>query len=189
MKKIVFIILTLVTSCDLLNTRDPEDPVIERSSYIVPVSPEILFQNLISSFEEKILENYISCFVDLNYIEKQYRFVPAAGSISQFAELANWSLEAERSYFNNLRTIPGENIPMLLSLYNERSEPIGDSAVYQFDYSLQIPVVDESGSNEYQGSVLFRIYRDSRQQWAIGEWEDIKIEGHISWSELKGRYY
>lgn len=185
----MIIILAFIWSCDLLTTRDPEDPIIERSSYIVPSTPDILFQNLSSSFEEKILENYIACFVDINYISKQYRFVPAAGSISQFAELANWNLDAERSYFNNLRTISGDNMPMLLSLYNERSEPIGDSAVYQFDYRLQVPLADENNSDEYEGSVLFRIYRDSRQQWAIGEWEDIKKENKISWSELKGRYY
>ncbi len=185
MKKYTIIFLVLLFSCDLLDTRDPEPPDMGGETIVAPKEEHILFSNLIYSFREKNLEYYISCFVDASFSDKQFKFIPSTGSISA----QSWDMESERTYFNNLRVIPGEGIPITLTLSNEIRNPLGDSAVYQYDYSLIVPVYGQQESNTYKGTAIFRIYKDSRQQWAIGEWEDIKLDNFMSWSDLKGRYY
>ena len=66
---------------------------------------------------------------------------------------------------------------------------MGDSANYQFEYSLILGIQNETIPSSYEGSLLFKINVDRQQQWVITEWEDIKKADFPSWSELKGRFY
>lgn len=188
MKLLLVILLAYVMiSCDLLDTREPEKPDAPRTNFITPTTPDLLFQNLSESLKEKVVENYMSCFVDESFLETKYKFIPSAGSIAQFNILADWDLNSERQYFNNLQSATQTGVPIILQLLNEINQPYGDSAVYQYDYILSIPLEGESVT--YQGSAQFNIRVDSRNYWVITEWEDTKKENSPSWSELKGRYY
>ncbi len=190
MRYLILIIMMLLSGCDLLTTRTPEKPVSPRTNFIPATTPPILFSNLKFSLEEKVLENYLSCFVDTAFLKKKFVFTPSSGSVSQYSSLINWNLEAERQFFNNLVAIIKKGYPITLKLTNELSTPLGsDSAVYHYDYDLTIPTEDKTIPNEYIGSAQFKIYNDSRNQWVIAEWQDIKKENNPSWSELKGRLY
>lgn len=190
MKYYYFLILLMsVTSCDLLSTRDPEDPSSTRSNFAAATTPEILFQNMVESFREKIVENYMACFVDPAFLDVEYNFIPSAGSASQFSVLNDWSVDLEQQYFSNVRSIVLENSPIGLELSNEIANLSGESAIYQFDYILTVPTSDASIPTNYEGNVQFRINLDSRQIWVITEWQDTQRENLPSWSELKGRFY
>ncbi|MFC2135550.1 hypothetical protein ACFLTH_13130 [Bacteroidota bacterium] len=190
MKNCYFLIfLILLNSCDLLSTRDPEDPSSTRSNFVAATTPEILFQNMVESFREKIVENYMACFVDQAFLDTQYSFIPSAGSASQFNILNDWSVDLEQQYFSNVRSIVFENSPIGLEFSNEISNPSGESAIYQFDYTLTVPTSDPSVPSSYQGTVQFNINLDSRQIWVITEWQDTQRDNLPSWSELKGRFY
>ena len=89
MKKICLILIVLLCGCSLTETREPEDPQAPRSDFIAATTPEILFNNLIKSLEEKITENYLSSFVDTSFLKVQYNFIPSASSLTQFSDLAN----------------------------------------------------------------------------------------------------
>lgn len=181
--------MLILAGCDVFSTRSPEDPEGGRSSFIPATTPEILFQNLIDSFSEKIAENYLACFVDQAFLNREYKFIPSAGSVSQYSVLTYWDIEAERQYFNNVRSISNSEAPIILELLNEIATPQGDSASYQYDYRLMISSVDQSIPPSYEGSLQFKIHLDNRQQWVITEWQDIKKDNFSSWSELKGRFY
>lgn len=188
MKKIIFFLFFLsLTSCDLLTTRNAEQPDTLANSNIPATSPDILFQNLKSSLEEKVLENYMQCFVDSSYSKKKFRFIPSSGSISQFPVLANWNLESERQYFKNQKTISKQGNSITFILTNQFNTQFGDSAVYQFDYKLNISVNDQTINGECQGTMQFKISLDSRNQWMIVEMDDFKKNSFQSWSELRGR--
>lgn len=190
MKNVYFLIfLIFVGGCDIFSTRDPEDPSSTRSNFVAATTPEILFQNMIESFREKIVENYMACFVDRAFLDIEYSFIPSAGSASQFTILNDWSVELEQQYFRNVRSIVLENSPIGLEFSNEISNPSGESAIYQFDYRLTVPTSDPNVPSDYEGTVQFRINLDSRQIWVITEWQDTQIENLPSWSELKGRFY
>ncbi|MFA3783227.1 hypothetical protein ABRY23_09215 [Melioribacteraceae bacterium 4301-Me] len=190
MRYIVLTLLFISTSCDLLTTRTPQKPESPRVIFLPATSPAILFQNFKSSLEEKILENYLSCFVDTAFLKKKFIFTPSTGAVSQYSNLINWNLDAERQFFNNFISVVKKDYPITLKLTNELSNPLGsDSAVYQYDYELSFVTDDPTLPNMYTGSAQFKIYNDSRKQWVIVEWLDIKKENKPSWSELKGRLY
>ena len=187
-KKYLILILMFLSGCDLLSTRDPEEPNTPRSDYLPAISPDILFSNMQNAFEEKIIENYMASFVDPAFISIPFIFIPSAGATAVFPNLSDWNINAERQYFNNLITATIPNLPITLSLENEIKNTFGDSAVYQFDYEISIPVNDESIPKEYKGSLIFNIYLDVQNQWVISRWQDIKSSENPSWSELKGRF-
>lgn len=192
MRKEYFILALLVfalNSCDLLSTRDPEKPKSVGSNFITPTTPDLLFQNLKSSVEEKILENYLACFVDSTYLNKRYTFISSGSSTVLYPILSSWNINSERQYFSNLivRIQSGSSISLKYS--NIVNTPLGDSAVYSFDYTLTVNSSNTSITGEYQGTSRFKIFLDSRNQWAIGEWQDSKKDNFACWSDLKGRTY
>ncbi len=189
MKLVYFTLIIFLFSCGLTDTRQPEDPETPRSDFIAATTPEILFNNLTKSLEEKITENYLSSFVDTSFLNIKYSFIPSASSLNQFSDLANWNIESERQFFNNLKAVAVENSPIILVLQNENSNIQIDSAIYEYDYNITLTTSDASLSNMYEGSVRFTIHRDSRNWWVISKWEDIESGTNPSWSELKGRLY
>ena len=187
--KLTYLILSFIIfqGCDLLSTRDPELPDAGRSSFIPATTPDLLFNNLKNSLKEKVVENYIGCFVDPAFLNRPYIYIPSAGSGIQFDVFLDWNVYSERQYFNNVKAAASENSPIVLQLLNEISNIVGDSAIYQYEYELTIPFQEES--TLYKGICSFHIRNDSRSQWVITRWEDIKNQEFPSWSDLKGQYY
>ncbi|MDQ7816794.1 MAG: hypothetical protein RDU14_07170 [Melioribacteraceae bacterium] len=190
-KNILYItfLSAILISCDLLTTRDPEDPDKLGSSNIPATSPQVLLQNLKSSMEEKILENYLACLVDSSFLKKKFQFVPATGSVTQYPVLNIWDLSSERQYFNNLKSNLSQGANISLQFINAVNTPLGDSAIYSLDYTLQITSNNLTFAGQYSGSALLKIFLDSRNQWVIVDWQDIKKENLLCWSDLKGRTY
>jgi hypothetical protein len=183
----ITLIALAVAGCDLLETRTPEKPSQDRTDFTTATTPEILFQNLKDSFKDKVVENYLACFVDTLSLDKKYRFIPAASALSQYPILNNWNLNSEKQYFNNLKVTVKENSPITLELTSESKNLLGDSAVFQYDYQLTIP--KEESETVYKGISTFKILQDNKNQWVIVEWEDSKNEDAPTWSKLKGEYY
>lgn len=191
MRLIVILILPalLFISCDLFTTRPSEEPESPRSNYNIATTPEILIQNLKDSFRDKVSDNYLACFIDSSFSDKKFSFLPSAESSSKYPFLMNWSLQGERSYFINLINSVSEDASIVLNMENEEKNFSGDSTVYSAQYSISIPVTDDQKPKYYQGTLRFIMLRDSRLQWVIYRWEDVKDKNFLSWSELKGRYY
>jgi hypothetical protein len=181
--------LIFLFSCDLFTTRNPAAPTSASNSLIPATTPDVLFKNLKTALEEKVIENYLSCFADPSFLKKKFHFIPSSGSVSQFPVLNNWGIEEERQYFNNQKTISLTGKSITLSLTNIKNTPLGDSAVYEIDYSLALSAKEQNISGVYDGSAQFKIYLDSRNQWVIVSWEDFRKGNVKSWSELKGRLY
>ena len=182
------IILLSFVSCDLLTTRTPEPPNSGRSEQITAVTPEQLFENLQNSFKEKFLDNYLTCLVDTIYLNKKFVFIPAPTAASQYPVLSNWDLNSEKQYFNNLISQTKKDVPIVLTLTQTASNVFGDSAFYQFDYSLIVPFNGSEESTTYSGLCKFSVYLDNSNKWVIVRWEDVAQNDKPSWSQLKGRF-
>jgi len=190
MKKIILLlIICVLESCNLFSTREPELPTTSSTSQIPATTPEILFKNFKSSIEEKVVENYLACFVDQAFLNKKFRFVASANSLTQNPALNDWGIEAERQYFNNLKTIALTGNSLNLKLLNLVNTPLGDSAIYQYDYEFQVQTKDESINSTYKGTAQFKINLDKRNQWVITNWQDLSKDNSKTWSDLKGRLY
>ncbi len=191
MKNLLLLIslIFIITSCELFTARDSEEPNSLSSSLVPATTPDILFSNFKTSVESKIVENYLACFVDQTSLQKKYSFIASSGSRVQFPVLSSWGIEAERQYFNNIKTLSLSGNSITLKLSNQINTPLGDSALYQFDYLLSIQTKDQTITGDYQGTAQFKIYLDSRNQWVIVSWEDLRKDNLRSWSDLKGRMY
>lgn len=180
---IYLILLNLIVSCEIFETRDPELPTNSNNTFTPASTPDILFSNLINSFNEGVVENYLYCFVDQATLDKEYIFTPSTLALEKYPGLTDWSLNSERIYFSGLLSdTGGEAITVLLE--NEIGNTQGDSAIFFFDYTLILPVKNEV----YKGSSEFTIFLDSRNQWFITGWRDFEKGEEPSWSELKGKY-
>ncbi|MCB9250291.1 MAG: hypothetical protein H6613_17940 [Ignavibacteriales bacterium] len=181
--------LLLFSGCDLLTTRNAEDPETGRSSYIVATTPDQLFTNLKNSFSEKVEKDYSSNFVDSSFLKIDYKFVPSSEAIVKFNILTEWNLEAEKAYFKNLINSVDENKQIVLNLQEISRSVEGTTASLNYDYSITLPIETEGLPNFYKGNAFFKINLDDNNQWVITEWIDNKTEDFPSWSELKGRFY
>lgn len=181
----IILLSFVVISCDIFTTRNPEEPNKPSSNFLPATSPEILFQNFKSSIEEKIIENYMSCFVDTTFLKKRFNFIPAIGSVSQYTVLSSWSINEEKQYFNNLKAILPQGRNIVITFDKTQENLFNDSAYYFIDYSITINSNIIGGT--YKGTAQFKIFADSRRQWVIVEWQDIKKENYLCWSDLKGR--
>lgn len=177
-----------MTSCDLFSTREEETPKNIGSTYVPPTTPKLLFENLKNSLSEKVLENYMSSFVDSAFLNSNFKYVASAGAEATFQTLAEWNLASERIYINNVFSSV-QNSKITLTLLNENSTPQGDSSLYFYDYTLNVPTDNPELPTTYKGSVEFTIKLDSRNQWVITRWRDIQFDDLPSWSELRGRFY
>ncbi|MGE5432731.1 MAG: hypothetical protein ACM3QX_16730 [Syntrophomonadaceae bacterium] len=183
MKKYLFILFLLtLSSCEIFNTRNSEDPHTPRGSYQPATTTEILIQNLQNSFKDKLNDNYMACFSD-----KVFSFSPSAGSVSKYSFLQTWTRQDEGQFFNNLINSVPQNSIITLSFSNPETNPQGDSTSFTAGYEISVPFLDEQKPRFYKGSLHFTMIRDNKLQWVISYWMDIQNEQYPSWSELKGR--
>lgn len=191
LSKIIFFLILLIysVSCNLLETRDAEDPDTNRSSYVIATTPDQLFINLKNSFTEKIVKDYTSSFVDSSFLSKEFMFTPSSEAIFKYNALTEWDLEAEVTYFRNLVNAVAENKNIQLNLELLSNSVEGNSESRNYNYSILLPEIDESTSLLYEGNAFFKVNLDANNQWVITEWTDTKTGDNPTWSELKGRFY
>jgi hypothetical protein len=182
--------LLLFSGCDIFDTRQAERPVNSRSSFEFPASPEIVVQNLTNSLLEKNSQDYIACLVDSNYCAKTYSFVPSSGTGSIYPALAgDWSVKSEEQYFKNIVVKLTTDQGITLTLSNEKYYQGVDSTVYTADYKIQLPQSAVFTNSFFQGSLSFTMIMDSRSEWVITRWIDVKSPTDLCWSDMKGLYY
>ncbi len=162
-----FILIFAHVACNLLETRDAEDPDTNRSSYIIATTPDQLFINLKNSFTEKIVKDYTSSFVDSSFLSLQFIFTPSSEAIFKYNVLTEWDLEAEEIYFRNLTNAVEENKNIQLNLELLSNSVEGNSESRNYNYTISLPEIDESTSLTYEGNVFFKVNLDANNQWVI----------------------
>jgi hypothetical protein len=186
----ILILVLLFAGCDIFDVRDAEKPESPRDNYQLAATPDILISNFINSLKDKNVENYLSCFADSSFSEKDFNFSPSAGAGSQFPIfLQNWTKQDERQYFNRMKAVVNEELPVTLILNNNLINHLGDSAVFTASYSLTVPHNDNDIPVSFSGDMKLSISTDSRNVWVIYFWQDIKNSNSPSWSELKGLFH
>lgn len=188
MKKIILLICFLTAGCNLLSTRNPAEPENRPRNYLTPTTPDILLSNLKESFKDGYIEYYIECLVDQSFLSREFKFYPTASAYQN--SFIDWNVDAEKQYFNKLKSIINTNTPVTLTLLNESYSPQGsNSTLVTAEYELKFSPIDGGFPGEYRGALEFKMFVDSRGQWVIVEWRDIIKEGFLSWSDLKGSLY
>jgi len=191
MRTIVSALLTAgMLGCSLFDTREPENPVQSSASYDPPTTVDIVFGNIVSSFQDINSVNYARSFADSSFAGRSFIFEPTSQASGQYAGVfASWTKMSEQQYFDNFKAqLQPSGVPVLI--INRTSEsPGADSAFVEGTYQLGIPHTITGVPQSATGRFQFYLLRDSRQYWVIWRWADLANQpGDFTWSDFKGTF-
>lgn len=188
-KPAFLIILILIQSCGLFDSREVEMPTESRSTFIQPTSPDLVLTNLIFSISEKNLDNYMRCFVDSNFSNKRYRYFADAVSQTSYPVFQTWNLSSERIYYSNLISATDPNAASNLFADNYTINTAIDSAIVDMDYIFVFGHNRQSVAVEAKGKLRFVMGTDTRGLWSIYDWYDfIDNNNDTTWSVVKANF-
>ncbi len=183
------LLLAGAAGCGLFEPRDPEEPSQSSLNYRPPTEPTVVIANLQSAVEQRNQANYISCFSDAARGAQPFVFIPSADAAASYGgTLAFWTLDDERSYFQNLIARSGQQAYASLSLTLKTTTVTSDSVVSAYDYILVFEHNESGFPRTARGSMQFTFREDASNFWAIQRWVDFKTTNDVSWSDFKGKF-
>jgi len=188
--KVCLLIMLVISlnSCGLFETRDPEDPTNNKSSYLPPTSANIVISNFINAIQEKNTENYMANF-SANNSEELFVFQPTANAFAIYTSLFDsWDIDDERRSFLSMVSNLTEEAKPVLAISNQKFDVLSpDSAVFIADYILNLSHNLGSIDTDFSGTLQFTLFPKSDGLWCIQRWVDIKTQQDSleSWSILK----
>lgn len=177
----------LLISCELFETREPQPPSTNQSSFRPPDTDEIVFENFKNAIAEANTDNYIRCFADGQTTEKKFEFIASTEWNLTFSGIfSNWTLENERQYFHNMgKPTPGQNSPKLFISNKNRYQSLPDTVIYQFDYKFYFPHQRIGIIDTVSGNMLLYITSKPTPKCFIFRWIDNKTTSDFTWSYWK----
>lgn len=186
MKVLSFLLpVFLLTGCDWFEPRQHEPPSSFRSSFVQPIVPEDVTENLRLSFSEANKENFRKCLGNPDEPDS-YVFFPSP-ELQGLIPLLDQ--EQEVSSFSNLilDLLPNEKKITLQFLEPKLVNQI-DSAEWRADYRLLIPRSSTDYPSFIDGKMILTLRKDKQGFWFIHRWRDYSLSGNYCWSQLKWRF-
>ncbi len=171
--------------CDIFTTRDPETPTQNNSTFIQPVTADIVLENLKNSIAQNNTDNYVRCFVDSTTSPRTYIFVPSVEINAQYSSVfSSWTSDNERHYFQNFG-LPLNGTPYLTFSGTTTLAVSSDSVVYSMNYSFFFPHRRAGIAQSVKGNMQLYIGANSQRIWSIYRWQDNKTDSDSTWSYWK----
>jgi hypothetical protein len=184
---IAFCGIIFLSSCDLFSLRDPEPPIDTQSSWIPPVSWDLVLVNFQNAILEKNIENFIRCFANPTFSDSTFHFDADPEVAAIHPEIFEaWSLDHERVVLQQMFSyIPEDSASAVIFTDDEWQTEIPDHVVFSGNYTLELHHTHGIWDRFYFGFLEFHMTTDQRGEWSIYRWIDDGIAGSPSWSELK----
>lgn len=179
-----------VSSCNLFETRDPDNPITGNQTLPPPLTKEALYGNFQSSLQQKNIVEYEKLFADSSTHRQQFLFVPNQSSAARYSAIfPTWNKTSEVDYFRNVTSAVGSSsiqftvtaAPTILTYQS-------DSAVYTIQYSLFVPHGRPGIPTQFDGRSELYMSPNRNNIWMIYRWIDFETKKDSSWSELKGQF-
>lgn len=185
---VIFLVaLCVMAGCakDPFSTRQAEDPVGEKGTYITPIDPLIGLENLRYAMIEQNIGHYRQTYSETLAFTFDFLLVDRPDSAS------GWDAIEENRIAGNLLA-DADSIALVWDLTEGRSDRFDDSTAFLYR-TYDIAVVRDSGgtavTNVYQGEFIVRMARDALDLWSIVAWEDLHLSAtQPSWADLKSSY-
>ena len=167
--------------------RDPEPPVTVRSSWIQPLRPELVLENMQNAVHERNADNFVRCLASQEYGERIFRFDPDPKVAQDYPGLfMAWDRDRELAVIRQaFAIVPADSAAVLVWTEDVREFTAVDSAVTVKQYRLEFPHTRSDLPRVFEGHVEFRLAEDTRGEWAIYRWIDNALAESHSWSLLK----
>lgn len=186
----VLFILIILSGCkNPFKTRKSPPPKGQVGTWSTPSKPEIVLENLMHSYNEKIIENFNLCLSD------SFVFSAPEDSIEMEYLFSNWDKSTEKmvtaNIFNTSRQHP-DSIDFLLFMdFNTiRKMEVDSTEILFIDYTLSIwRFKPEDEVIEAEGTSTFHLKETGLNWWSIYFWEDRpKSSGGYNWANFKAEY-
>ncbi len=176
----------LFLSCDLLNTRDPQNPDAGNQTLPTAFTKEILIDNFQKSFQQKNIQEYAKLFTDSSFL-----FLPTQSALARYsAVFSSWNKTSESDYFRNAMTAIGAASSPQIFFINSSTIPYhSDSALYMADYTVFVPHTRANITIQFAGRSELYLSPNKNNIWTIYRWIDFETKKDSSWSELKGQFF
>ncbi|MEI7906075.1 MAG: hypothetical protein WCI84_01825 [Bacteroidota bacterium] len=174
----------LLLSCNLFDTRDPENPVADNQTLQPATSASMLISNFTTAFQQKNLQEYQKLFAD-----STFRFIPTQSASARYsAVFLSWNKTSESDYFRNAITeIGNASTPQLSFTTVSNIQFQSDSVAYTMDYIVYIPH-SRTTAKQCTGRSELYMAPNKNNIWSIYRWVDFETKKDSSWSELKGQF-
>ncbi len=172
----------LLISCNLFQTREPENPVSGSNTLEQATSPNIVINNLQASFQQKNIQEYEKLFNDTLIV-----FVPTPSAAARYnVVFSSWNRNSESQYFRNMITAVGTaSAPQLSLSVVSTVQYQNDSAQFTLDYTIFVP---NAATDQFSGRTELVLSPNKNSIWTIYRWIDYETKKDSSWSELKGQF-
>jgi hypothetical protein len=194
---LILVLIACIFGCkNPFRTRKSPPPIVSEGTWETPSQPEIVIQNLLYAYNEKIIGNFVQCLAD------SFRFSAPEDSIDAVNQgrtdlYAGWNLSVELSVttriFDISRQYP-DSISYVLSFKLTPPVPddIGDSlATLSREYEL-LTISGKSAPPEStlaKGIATFWMRETSLNWWSIYLWKDIAAVANTpDWADFKAQY-
>lgn len=187
---ILLFLTALLSGCrNPFDTRKPEAPIVSKSSWIPPLSPDKVLVNLQNAVAERNTENFVRCLADPSYSNRLFYFEPNPETTTSYPGMfSNWGVEKEKTVAQQMFSlVPSDSVCQLTWTKILREIVSADTAVMFRQYRLEINHKPSVLPTVFEGLAEFRLSTDQRGEWMIYRWTDNSVSGSISWSELKAK--
>lgn len=192
---ILFIGIFLLECKNPFKTRKSPPPKGQVGTWSTPSKPEIVLENLMHSYNEKIIENFNLCLSDSFVFSAPEDSIEAA-NINQDYLFADWNQNMEKrvtaNIFNIFKQYP-DSIDFSLYLNFEtisKGEQTDSTEVLFIDYILSIwRFKPEEEMIKATGIATFHLKETGLNWWSIYFWEDHPKTSDVSdWADFKIEY-
>ncbi len=186
--------MSMLNSCDMFSTRNPESPDVLSSDYPPATSTDVLIDNLINSLNNLNYDAYLNCFADKSKESiADFEFIPAGDAVANFPGLfMNWTISNETRNIKAFFAAVDETQNPVLSFSDAKYEiRTADSSVFSAGYYLRVKLKDKQAEDIYSGTLYFTFIAETNGIWKILRWTDISIminAPNNSWSMLKAKF-
>jgi hypothetical protein len=177
-------------------TRESPPPKTIEGTWDTPFRPDIVIQNLLYAYNERVIGNFILCLCD------SFSFSAPEDSVKAIQDnreelFAGWNRSTEISVTTNIFTTFRQNVDSvsyLLLFYPQPpvTDDIGDTtAVLLRDYELLVFHLksDPPETTLAKGTATFHMKQTSLNWWSIHFWGDIpKESGGYDWGDFKAEF-
>ncbi|MBW6516675.1 MAG: hypothetical protein K0B81_08710 [Candidatus Cloacimonetes bacterium] len=171
----LLILLLLIASCGIFETREAEDPVGKVYWNHFPITAFQTLDNLIYAYDyNENINRYSTILSD------DFEFFFDTQDIQDFNLPISWNKQMEVE----MRSLIDKKIELELALIEDKDDIIqSDTAVIYRDYHLVL--TRSSGTTNFIGSMTLYMQRDTDGFWRINRWEDFRKENQVTWGRLK----
>jgi len=188
---LIFILLwSVATSCNLFETRSPEEPDQSPVAFFPATNPTQLIQNFTNSIKYKRPQNYSDCLIN----DQRFNFSASADAFAQYQSIFNrWTYQDENRFFQSLvSNVSSQNLISISFDKISFNYASPDSIIFNANYEISFVLKQSSKSDNYPGSMQMTFVPTSDGVYKILRWSDYPSKNDSlipTWSTLKARFY